>query len=52
MKFLDFICRLLTSVSEIGIWVDDVVAIFVVNLLVLGEILRNISDCQCKVGTN
>jgi hypothetical protein len=45
MKLLGFICRLLTSVGEIGIWVDDVVAIFVVDLLVLGEILRNISNC-------
>src|SRR5436305_11893264 len=41
-NFWIFIRRLLTSVGKIGIWGDNVVAIFVINLLVLGEILRKI----------
>jgi hypothetical protein len=53
MRFLDFICWVLTSVSEIGIWGDNIVTIFVVDLLVLGEILWSISNCKAaKIGDN
>ena len=32
--------RLLTSLCQMGIWGDNVVTIFVINLLVFGEVLR------------
>src|ERR1700733_4603345 len=46
MRFLDFICWGLTSVSEIGIWGDNIVTIFVVDFMVLREILWSISNCK------
>jgi hypothetical protein len=35
---------MLTSISEIGLWGDNIVTIFVVDFLVFGEILGNISN--------
>jgi hypothetical protein len=42
--------RLLTSLRQIGIGGDNVMTVFVVDLLVLGEVLQNISSCQTATG--
>ena len=37
---------LLTSLCQIGIWSDDIMTVFVIDFLMLGEKLRGISSCR------
>jgi hypothetical protein len=41
---------LLTSLCQIGIWGDNVMTVFIINLLMLGDVLQNVNSCQTSMG--